>query len=210
MIYIICEHRIPIPLTQETEKHMAQIIVNDLKRGGIFQIDGTPYSVMDITKQTPSARGANMLIKIKAKNLLTGQVMDMTFKGGDMVDEPDFDRRSGQFLYQNGEEYVFMDLETYEQHTLHEEQIGDRSFFLVEGLEVILHIFNGHVVNMDLPLTVEQEIVECEPVLKGSTAAAQSKAAVTETGLVLQVPSYMKEGERIKIDTRERRYISRA
>ena len=189
---------------------MAQMIVNDLKRGGVFQVDETPYMILDIAKQTPSARGANMLIKIKGKNLLTGQVMDMTFKGGDMVDEPDFDRRSGQFLYQNGEAYVFMDLETYEQHTLHEEQIGERKPFLIEGLEVILHIFNGNVVNMDLPLTVEQEIVECEPVLRGSTAAAQSKSAVTETGLVLQVPSYMKEGERIKIDTREKRYVSRA
>jgi elongation factor P len=101
-------------------------------------------------------------------------------------------------------------MESYEQHTLHEEQIEDRKPFLMEGLEVILHIFNGHVINIDLPVTVEQTIVECEPVLKGSTASAQTKSAVTETGLVLQVPAYMKEGEHIKIDTREKRYISRA
>jgi elongation factor P len=188
---------------------MAQIIVNDLKRGEVFQKDDTPYIIIDITKQTPSARGANMLIKIKGKNLLTSQIMDMTFKGGDTVDEPDFERRSGQFLYQNNEEFVFMDLESYEQHTLHEEQIGDRKPFLMEGLEVVLHIFNGHVINIDLPLTVEQTIVECEPVLRGSTATAQTKSAVTETGLVVQVPAYMKDGERIKIDTREKRYISR-
>lgn len=189
---------------------MAQIIVNDLKKGGIFQKEGTPFVVMDISKQTPSARGANMLIKIRGRNLLTGQVMDMSFKGGDAVDEPDFEKRNGQFLYQNGNEFIFMDLETYEQHTLDEEQIDDRKPFLMEGLDVVLHIFNGNIINMDLPITVEQTIVECEPVLRGSTAAAQSKSAVTETGLVLQVPSYMKEGERIKIDTREKRYISRA
>ena len=189
---------------------MAQIIVNDLKRGDVFQKDSIPYIVIDITKQTPSARGANMLIKIKGRNLLTGQVIDMTFKGGDTLDQPDFERRPGQFLYQNNEEFVFMDMESYEQHILHEDQIGDRKPFLMEGLDVVLHIFNGHVINIDLPITVEQTIVECEPVLKASTAAAQTKSAVTETGLVIQVPSYMKEGERIKIDTREKRYISRA
>ena len=189
---------------------MAQINVNDLKRGEVFQKEGIPYIVMDISKQTPSARGANMLIKIKGRNLLTGQVIDMTFRGGDTLDEPDFEGRSGQFLYQNNEEFVFMDLESYDQHTLNEEQIADRKPLLTEGLEVVLHIFNGHVINMDLPLAVEQTIVECEPVLRGSTAAAQTKSAVTETGLVLQVPAYMKEGERIKIDTREKRYISRA
>ncbi|MGA1864782.1 MAG: elongation factor P [bacterium] len=189
---------------------MAQIIVNDLKRGEVFQKDNTPYIVIDITKQTPSARGANMLIKIKGRNLLTGHVIDMTFKGGDTVEEPDFERRPGQFLYQNNEEFVFMDRESYEQHTLHEEQIGDRKPFLMEGLEVVLHIFKGHVINIDLPVTVEQTIVECEPVMKGSTVTAQTKSAVTETGLVIQVPAYMKDGERIKIDTREKRYISRA
>jgi len=189
---------------------MAQIVVNDLKRGGVFQTEGIPYVVVDITKQAPSARGANMLVKIKGRNLLTGHVLDMTFKGGEMVDEPDFERRGGQFLYQNGEDFVFMDLETYEQHTLGDEQIGDRQPFLTEGLQVILHIFNGNVVNMDLPLVVEQTLTECGPVVKGATAAAQGKTAVTETGLVLQVPAYMKEGERIKIDTREKRYISRA
>ena len=189
---------------------MAQITVNDLKRGGIFEKEGAPYLVMDITMSTPSARGANMLIKIKSRNLLTGQVLDMTFRGGDTVAEPDFERRSGQFLYQNGDEFVFMDLETYDQYTLPEEKIGDRKPFLMDGLEVVLHVFNGNVVNIDLPLSVEQKIVECDPVIKGATASAQGKNAVTETGLVIQVPSYMKEGEIVKIDTRQKRYISRA
>ncbi|MGA1870735.1 MAG: elongation factor P [bacterium] len=189
---------------------MGQITVNDLKKGGLMEKEGTPYAVVEITMNTPSARGANMLIKIKGRNLLTGQVLDMTFKGGDMVNEPDFEKRAGQFLYQNGDEFIFMDLDTYDQYTILEERIGDRKPFLMDGLEVVLHIFKGEVVNFDLPLTVEQEIVECDPVIKGATATAQTKTATTETGLVLQVPPYMKEGERIKIDTRQRRYISRA
>ena len=191
------------------KKVMSQIIVNDLKKGGLFQKDGTPYEVMEISMSTPSARGANMLIKIKGRNLLTGQVLDMSFRGGDVVDEPDFERKSGQFLYQNGEEFVFMDLNTYDQYTFNEELIGDRKPFLMEGLEVVRHIFNGEPVNIDLPITVEQRIVECAPAIKGATAAAQTKSAVTETGLVIQVPLYMKEGEMVKIDTRQKRYISR-
>ncbi|MGA1823082.1 MAG: elongation factor P [bacterium] len=189
---------------------MGQITVNDLKKGGLMEKEGTPYAVLEITMNTPSARGANMLIKIKGRNLLTGQVLDMTFKGGDMVNEPDFEKRSGQFLYQNGEEFIFMDLGTYDQYTILEERIGDRKPFLMDGLEVVLHIYKGEVVNFDLPLSVEQTIVECDPIVKGATATAQTKTATTETGLVLQVPPYMKEGERIKIDTRQRRYISRA
>ncbi len=188
---------------------MAQLIVNDLKRGQLFQKDGAPYEVMDITMSTPSARGANMLVRIKGRNLLTGQVLDMSFKGGDTLDEPNFERRAGQFLYQNGDEFIFMDLETYDQYTFTETQMEDKKFFLKEGLEIFLHIFEGNPVNVDLPLTVEQEIVECDPVVKGATATAQTKRGVTETGLVIQVPSYMKEGERVKIDTRQKRYISR-
>ncbi len=189
---------------------MAKIIVNDLKRGEFFQKDSTPFEVLDLSIHTPSARGANMMIRIKCKNLLTGQVLDMNFKGGDTLDEPDFLRRSGQFLYQTGEEFVFMDLESYEQYTLQAEQIGDRNVFLTEGIDVVLHIFKGNLINIDLPLVVEQKIIECEPPIKGGTAAAQTKTAITENGLVIQVPSYMKEGEIVKIDTRQKRYISRA
>jgi elongation factor P len=188
---------------------MAQIVVNNLKKGEFFQKDGTPYEVMEISMNTPSARGANMLIKIKGRNLLTEQVLDMTFKGGDAVNEANFERRTGQFLYRSGEEFVFMDLTTYDQHALPEDLIGDRKFFLEDGLELIMHVFNGNLVNIELPLTVEQKIVECDPVIKGATATAQTKTAVTETGLVIQVPPYMKEGEWIKIDTRQKRYISR-
>lgn len=188
---------------------MAQLIVNNLKRGDLFQKNGSPYLVMDISMNTPSARGANMMVKIKGKNLLTDQTLDMSFKGGDTVNEPDFEKRSGQFLYENAQEYIFMDLATYEQYTLEEEKIGDKRFFLIEGLNIILHLFNENVVNIELPLSVEQTIVECEPAIKGATVSAKGKNAVTETGLVINVPSYMKEGEKIKIDTRQKRYISR-
>ncbi|MEW6378309.1 MAG: elongation factor P [bacterium] len=186
------------------------IVVNDLKRGEIFQIDDAPFEVLDLAFQTPSARGANMFVKVKCRNLLTGQVFDKSFRGGDKVEQPDFERRSGQFLYADGRDFVFMDKETYDQVSLSEETIGDRKLFLMDGLDVILHIYKGNVVNVDLPQVVEQTIVECDPVIKGATAQAQSKTARTETGLTLQVPSYMKEGERIKIDTRDVRYISRA
>lgn len=189
---------------------MNVISVNDLKRGEIFQADDAPFEVMDISFQTPSARGANMLVKIKCRNLLTGQVFDKSFRGGDKVEQPDFERRSGQFLYIDGSDFVFMDKETYDQFPLSEEIIGDRKLLLMDGMDIILHIYNGNVVNIALPLVVEQTITECDPVIKGATAQAQTKTAKTETGLTLQVPAYMKEGEKIKIDTRDFRYISRA
>jgi len=189
---------------------MSVMIVNDLKRGEIFQVDDAPFEVLDLALQTPSARGANMFVKIRCRNLLTGQVFDKSFRGGDKVDQPDFERRNGQFLYMDGKDFVFMDKGTYDQFTLSEETIGDRSLLLMDGMDVTLHMFKGNAVNIALPLVVEQTITECDPVIKGATAQAQGKTAKTETGLTLQVPSYMKEGEKIKIDTRDVRYISRA
>ena len=188
---------------------MAVMMVNDLKRGDIFQIDNAPFEVMEISLQTPSARGANMFVKIKCRNLLTGQAFDKSFRGGDKVEQPDFERRSGQFLYVDGHDFFFMDKETYDQFPLSDEIIGERKLLLMDGMDIVLHIYKGNVVNIDLPLVVEQTIAECGPVIKGATAQAQSKTATTETGLTLQVPSYMKEGEKIKIDTRNVRYISR-
>jgi elongation factor P len=102
-----------------------------------------------------------------------------------------------------------MDKETYDQFPLSGEIIGDRKLLLMDGMDIVLHIYNGNVVNIALPLVVEQTITECDPVIKGATAQAQTKTAKTETGLTIQVPAYMKEGEKIKIDTRDFRYISR-
>ena len=183
---------------------------SDFKKGLAIQLDGAPCLIVDVTTQSPTARGANTMVKTKYRNLITAQVLEKTFRSGDKVDEADFERHKGQFLYADGERGIFMDLENYEQFEMEEDAFQALSPFLLEGTEVVLGLFEGRMVNVDLPMTVELTIAETVPVMKNATATAQTKEAVLETGLKLQVPPYLESGERIKVDTRDCRFISRA
>jgi len=186
------------------------INANDLKRGQVMQLDDSPCVVLDISQQSPTARGGNTLIKTKYRNLLTGQVLQKTFKAGDRIDEADFTRRKGQFLYASGEAGVFMDQESYEQYELGDEMYAEVKGYLLEGGEVSLGIFNDQVVTLEVPQVVELVVTETAPALKNATATAQTKEAILETGISVQVPGYLESGEKIKVDTRECRFISRA
>jgi elongation factor P len=150
------------------------------------------------------------MVKTRYRNLITGQVLDKTFRSGDKVEEADFERHKGQFLYSDGEKGIFMDLESYEQFEQEAEGFAMIAGYLVEGAEVQLGLFQGRMVNIDLPLTVELNVVETAPVMKNATATAQTKEAVLETGLKIQVPPYLEVGDRVKVDTRDGRFISRA
>ena len=132
------------------------ITTADFKRGLVIQLDNAPCIILDVTTQSPSARGGNTLVKTKYRNLLTGQVLEKTFKSGDKADEADFERHKGQFLYATGEIGVFMDLETYEQFELGDELFGPVQGYLLEGTEVQLGLFQGQVVSVDPPMTVER------------------------------------------------------
>jgi elongation factor P len=186
------------------------ITTSEFKKGLVIQIDAAPCLIIDVVFQSPSARGANTMVKTKYRNLITGQVLEKTFRSGDKVDEADFERHKGQFLYADGGKGIFMDLETYEQFEQDEESFALLSPFLLEGTEVTLGLFQERMVNIDLPMTVELTITETSPVLKHATATAQTKEALLETGLRLQVPPYLEVGEKIKVDTRDGRFISRA
>ncbi len=186
------------------------ITTSDLKRGVVIQLDSAPCLVLDVNFQSPSARGGNTLVKTKYRNLLTSQVLEKAFKSGDRLDEADFERHKGQFLYVAGEAGVFMDLETYEQFEIGEELYDPIKGYLLEGTEVQLGLFQGQVVSIDPPLSVELLVSETPPAIKHATATAQTKEAILETGLRLQVPGYLEAGEKIKVDTREGRFISRA
>jgi len=186
------------------------VITNDLKRGMVIQLDNAPCQVLDVSFQSPSARGGNTLVKTKYRNLLTSQVLEKSFKSGDKVDEADFERRKGQFLYASGEDGIFMDLETYEQYELGEDLFAPIQGYLLEGVEVQLGLFQGQVVSVDPPMVVELRVTETAPAIKNATATAQSKEAVLETGICIQVPGYLESGETIKVDTRDGRFISRA
>jgi elongation factor P len=186
------------------------ISTSDLKRGVVIQLDNAPCLVLDVAFQSPSARGGNTLVKTKYRNLLTAQVLEKTFKSGERVDEADFERHKGQFLYASGDDGVFMDLETYEQFELGEELYGPVQGYLLEGTEVQLGLFQGQVVSVDAPMTVELTVTETATAIKNATATAQTKEAVLETGIRIQVPGYLEAGEKIKVDTRDGRFISRA
>jgi len=183
---------------------------SDLKRGMVFQIDGAPCRLLEVQQQAPSARGANLMVKVRYRNLLTDQVLDKTFRGGDKVDEADFERKKGQYLYASGETGVFMDLETYEQYEIGPETFEAVKGYLLDGTEVLLGLYEGRVVSVDPPMVVELTVVDTPPVIKGATAQAQSKEALLETGLRVQVPPYLAPGERIRIDTRDGHFVSRA
>ncbi|BDV44721.1 elongation factor P 1 [Geotalea uraniireducens] len=186
------------------------LTTSDFKRGIVIKLDGAPCLLIDVTFQSPSARGANTMVKTRFRNLLTGQVLDKTFRSGDKVEEADFERHKGQYLYADGDRGVFMDLETYEQFELAAEAFEAIRYYLIDGVEVTLGIFQEQMVSVDPPQVVELAITDTPPVLKNATATAQTKEATLETGLTLQVPPYLEVGEKIKVDTRDCRFVSRA
>ncbi len=182
----------------------------DLKRGVIFQLNGAPCTTIDVSSQSPTARGGNTLIKAKYRNLLTGQVLIETFKSSDRVNEADFSRRKGQYLYADGDNGVFMDLESYEQFEVGGEVYDSVKGYLLDGTELTLGIYNDQVVTLEPAMVVELLVTETAPAIKNATAQAQTKEAILETGISIQVPGYLEAGEKIKVDTRECRFVSRA
>ncbi|MDD5564306.1 MAG: elongation factor P [Thermoanaerobaculaceae bacterium] len=182
----------------------------EIKRGDILDIDGAPWEVTDVAVQTPSARGASMLVKVKTRNLRTGQSLARTYRGNETVDVADCEQRPVQFLYRHDDEFVFMDMGTYDQFTLRHDTLGEAAGYLSDGLELHSLLYNGEVLNVELPVTVELEVVDTAPAIKGATAQAQLKPARLETGIEVLVPPYLTAGERIRVDTRDGRFVERA
>lgn len=183
---------------------------SDLKRGMVVLIDEAPCRLLEVSMHAPSARGSNLMVKIRYRNLLSEQVLDKTFRGGDKVDEADFERRKGQYLYASGDSGVFMDSESYDQFEVGPEIFDAVKGYLLDGTEVLLGLYEGRVVSVDPPQVVELTVVETPPVLKGATAQSQSKEAILETGLKVMVPPYLSSGEKIRVDTRDGHFVSRA
>jgi elongation factor P len=184
--------------------------VTEIARGDILEIDGDPWQATEVQSQTPSARGASLLVKAKIKNLRTGQTLAKTWRGGETVATAEVEQRQAQFLYRQAEDFVFMDLASYEQITLDVDHVGDAAGYLLENLEVRTVIFQDRVIALNLPLTVDLTIEETNPAIKGATAQAQLKPARLETGITVLVPSYIESGERIRVDTRDGRFVERA
>jgi elongation factor P len=183
---------------------------SDFKKGLVIQLDGAPCVIVDVTVSSPTARGANTMVKTKYRNLITSQVLEKTFRSGDKVDEADYERHKGQFLYADAGQGIFMDLETYEQFEMPADDFKEVAPYLLDGTELLLGLFEGRMVNVELPLTVELTVTETAPVIKNATATAETKDAILETGLKIKVPPYLETGQKVKVDTRDGRFISRA
>jgi elongation factor P len=187
------------------------ISASDFKRGGRIELDGDPYVILDVRFQSPSARGAATLVKVKVRNLRTGNVFDRSFRAGDKVAEPELELRAVQYLYADGDTYHFMDTQSYEQFSLGTDVLGDDALYLIDGLGGIRSVvFNGKVMSLELPQSVVMRIRDTDPAMKGATAQAQTKPATLETGLVIQVPAYLESGEAVQVDTRDARFLGRA
>ncbi len=187
------------------------LTTSDFRKGLRVLLDGEPYTLLDVQVQMPSARGANTLVKIKARNVLTGQMTDRTFKAGEKFEEPDLAFRSARMLYRDGREFHFMDEASYEQFSLTEEDLGPQAVWLSEELEVRAIQFNGRVVGIELPQFVTCRVESVEAGSRGDTAAGKVlKNAVLANGVTARVPLYITAGEVIRVDTGTGEFVERA
>ncbi|MCJ7664540.1 MAG: elongation factor P [Desulfobacterales bacterium] len=180
----------------------------DFRKGLKIELEGEPYVITDFLHVKPGKGGA--FVRTKLKSLITGNVIDRTFRSGEKVQTPELDERNMQYLYQEGKAYHFMDNDTYEQLTLTGDQLGEDSNFLQENLKVKIIFHNGQPIGVELPFFVELTIVKAEPGVRGDSARGGTKPATVETGAVIQVPLFLNEGDVIKVDTRTGEYIERA
>ena len=190
---------------------MALIGANELKKKLLIEVDGQPYTVMDVFFATPTARGASTMVRTRIKNLLNGSVQEKSFRTSEKFPEPDVQLAAVTFLYSDPDGFHFMDESTYEQFTLSEDSVGDDRGYLKEGVRLEIFKYNGNAVSLQLPLVVELAIASTEPGFRGDTAAGgATKVARLETGIEVRVALFMKEGEVVRVNTQTGEVMGRA
>ena len=183
----------------------------DIKRKMYFELENTPYLCLDVEVSTPTARGGQTLVRLKMRNLLTRAVFDKTFKAGEKFKEPDLETVEASYLYSDGEGSHFMDQVSFETITLSADKLGDALDFLLEGALIQIDKFNGNPIGIQLPEKVELAVTYTEPGVRGDTARGDvTKPARLETGLEIKVPFFIKEGEKVRVDTQTREFAGRA
>ncbi|MEW5924339.1 MAG: elongation factor P [Candidatus Zixiibacteriota bacterium] len=180
----------------------------ELRKGTKVMYEGNPYHVVDFM-HVKMGRGRPH-VKVKMKHLITGQVIEKSFLTTENFDQPDLEHKNMQYLYTQDNEYIFMDTTTYDQIHIDEEHLGDAHWYLMENEEYSLLFFEGKPISVDLPASVVLTVMRTEPAVKGDTVSNVMKPATVETGYVVKVPLFVKEGDKIKIDTRTGEYIERA
>ncbi len=182
--------------------------VNELRNGVTFELDGNIYRVLEYAHHKPGRGKAT--IKTKVRDLRSGATLEKSFTSGDKVQDIRLDYRTAQFLYREGDMYHFMDTETYEQPVLNAAILGDATQYMIDGLEVKLTFYDQESLDVELPTTVDLKVTEAEMALKGDTATGANKLVTTETGLRVQVPLFVVQGDTIRVDTRSGVYVTRA
>ena len=184
------------------------VSTNEFKTNLTVTIDGDAWQVMEFQHVKPGK--GSPFVRAKMRNLCTGAVIERTFNAGEKLPKAHIDRRSMQYLYADGDSFVFMDTDNYEQTELNREQLGNALNFLLENMEVKIVVYEERILGVELPNTVELKVVKTEPGVRGDTATGGSKPATLETGYVVKVPLFINEGEVLAIDTRSGEYICRA
>jgi elongation factor P len=187
---------------------MPQINAGELKKGGKVIFEGDPYEILECNFVKPGKGQA--LYKMRLRNLLKGGIMNPTLRSGDSMEQADVRKADATFLYRDGTGFVFMDSESFEQHTVTAEAIGKKADFLLDNATVELLFWNDRVIDMEPPSHVIVEVTYTEPAAKGNTSGNVTKSATVETGAEVQVPAFIEQGEKIKVDAREGTYIERA
>lgn len=183
------------------------IDVNELRKGVTFEQEGNLYKVLDYAHNKPGRGSAT--IRIKARDLRSGTTLEMTFSSGNRVQDVRLDYHNAQFLYSDERFFYFMDNNTYEQYPVNRDIVGEQADFLKPNMDVKLMFYETEALDIDLPTSVDLLITRAEPSVRGDTATGVTKKVVTETGLEVQVPSFVGEGDTIRVDTRNGEYVTR-
>lgn len=180
---------------------------NDFRSGTTIEIDGSVWRVVEFLHVKPGKGSA--FVRTKLKNVQSGNVVERTFRAGETLPQATIEKKTMQYTYKDADQYVFMDMETYDEARLNPEQLGDRSKYIKEQMEVNILFWNDQVLDVELPTSVILEVTETDPGVKGDTATGGSKPAIVETGAQIMVPLFISIGERIKVDTRDGSYLGR-
>ncbi len=186
---------------------MGIVDTSQFRNGLKLELDGQPFVITYFQHVKPGKGGA--FVRTKMKNLRNGRVLEKTFRSGEKVAEAEVEDKKMQFLYMDGDQLIFMDTETYDQIPFSAEQVGDARKYLKENLDVDVIFWRGSPINIELPSFIEAEVSQTDPGMKGDTASGATKPATIETGAVVQVPLFIKEGEKIRVDTRSGEYVER-
>ena len=183
------------------------VSTNDLKRGMTLDLDGTLFQIIDFQHVKPGKGGA--FVRTKLRNVKTGSVVDRTFNAGVNVGLAIVERKDMQYLYRDGDDFVFMDTDTYDQHQVAASVVGDAASYLTEGMTAVVPVHDGNAIGTELPASVVLRVTQTDPGVKGDRVSGALKPATLETGLVVQVPLFLEEGDLVKVDTRTGQYLTR-